>query len=145
MRKLYIIIFMLLAGSLFAQNSSDWEVRYYGDGESKSDSLRIADAAAESGEYVIPNSGIIIAVDSNWTASGIGFKVYNYLEEVWELVYDEDGVAVEYAIAVGAPVRLRPTDVAGLKIVKFTKITSGSEVNQSGSASSLQVATIRIN
>ena len=145
MKKILLIGIMLFATSLFAQNSLEWSVRYYGDGNATSSALQIADADSISGEYSIPNSPITIAVDSNWTASGIGFLVYNYLEETWELLCDEDGDILEYTIAVGAPIAIPPIRGAALKTVKFAKITSGSYVAQSGAASSLQIGHAKFN
>lgn len=144
MKKILIVIAMLFAATLFAQNSTDWSTKYYGDGNASSDSLQIAVGDSVSGEYSINNVGVVISVDSNWTASNLGFMVYNYLEEVWEPL-TEGGTVIEYTVTVGEATRIAPADMAGLKTVKFYKVTSESAVAQSGSATSLQISSIKVN
>lgn len=144
MKKLIAVMLLVLSTAILGQNASDWQVRYYGDGNYTSNALLISNGAYDSGVYYITNSGIEVSVDSGWTASHLGFKVYNYLEGVWEILCDKDGDPIEYAIAIGKPVQLIPSEVAGLKEIKFTKLTNGTPVAQSGAAK-LQVASIKFN
>ena len=97
-----------------------------------------------SGEYFVNNSLVMIAVDSNWTASNIGFMIYNELEEQFEPL-EKAGVVLEYEVAPNKPVVLLPIDTAGLKRLKFYKVTSESAVAQATTATNLQVTTIRFN
>lgn len=142
--KKFLMILLLAGGTLLAQNTSEYKTYYYGDGEKYSDSLRIEATEIASGEYYVNNSLVVIWVDSNWTASNIGFLVYNELESVWEPL-SKDGSTLEYQVGVDSPVVLTPAEVAGIKRVKFLKITSGTVVEQATNATNLQIATIRFN
>ena len=143
--KKILMILLLSASAILAQNTSEWKVFYYGDGENKySDSLQIAVGDSASGEYFVNNSLVMIAVDSNWTASNIGFMIYNELEEQFEPL-EKAGVVLEYEVAPNKPVVLLPIDTAGLKRLKFYKVTSESAVAQATTATNLQVTTIRFN
>ena len=140
MKKILFVLCLILASSVYGQRYED----YYGSGLGRhSDSLQIAVNDSLTGEYIIYEQAILIQVDSNWTASNIGVMVYNPYEEVYELLQDEDGTLLEYTITQGRTTTLVPVDLAGAKKVKFKKMTSGSGVAQSGSASTLIVHSIR--
>ena len=137
---------LFLAIPLLAQNTSNWQVDYYGAGHMHSDALTIAVGDSATAEYYIDGQLIQIGVDSNWTASGIGFLIYNDLEGTWEQLYDNDGsTVIEYSVAIGKPVLCTPAEVAGIKRVRFIKITSGSDVDEATAASKIILWTIRYN
>lgn len=136
MKKILAILF-LIAGVSFAQN-----VDYYGAGNRYSDSLQIAVNDSLTGEYIIQDKLMLIQVDSNWTASNIGILIYNPYEETWELLQNDSGL-IEYTITQGRTTTVVPIEVAGAKKVKFKKMTSGSGVTQSGSASTVIIHQIR--
>ena len=143
--KKFLMIFLLSASAILAQNSSEYKVFYYGDGENKySDSLQFAVGNSATGEYYVNNSMVMIFVDSNWTASNLSFMIYNELEGQWEPLF-KDGSILEYSVAPNEPVILTPAETAGIKRLKFQKSTSGSAVTQATNPSNLQVATIRFN
>lgn len=141
--KKFLMILLLSASAVFAQNSLQNKDYYYGDGEDNSTSLQIAVGDSASPAYYISNSMVMIAVDSNWTASNIGFMIYNYLEAQWEPL-TQDGAVLEYQVAPNAPVVLVPAETGVLKYIKFYKVTSGSDVDQAGSPTSIQITTIRL-
>lgn len=139
--KKVILVFLLSTLTIFGQR-----VDYYGNsfGDANSSSLIITNGTSESGIYV-PNGDIIqILVDSNWTASGISFLIYNYLEQTWVPLKDNDQDLLEYTISVSSPVTIQPIYGIMMSRVKFKKTTSGSPVNQSGSSSKLQINTKNI-
>lgn len=145
MKKILIILVFLLSMTSFAQ-FSDWDNDYYGSNKTRSSqSLIILDGDSVSGAYWVINQISIIKVDSNWTDSNIGFMVYNNLEGTWEALRDEAGDIIEYFIDTGEPVVLSPTQSVGLKYIKFFKVTSGSDVEQSGADAKLEVETVRFN
>lgn len=139
--KQILFIILLFAGVSFAQ---DYRVDYYGAGNPLSDQLIIADGDSLSGEYWATNTPIIIQVDANWTASNIGFMVYNPLTAGWELLQDKDDALLEYDIDEGSATAIIPNEGAALVRFKIAKITSGSYVAQSGAASRIAVHTVNV-
>lgn len=139
--KKILMLFMLLGTIAFAQNSNDWDVDYYGALKtSYSNNLSIAVGDSCSYGYYLNNNLLAIMVDSNWTASGIGFMIYNDLEGEFYPAYNDSGI-IEYDIAVGTPIMINPLDIAGAKIIKFYKLTSGSRVLQATLPSRLEIIT----
>lgn len=146
MKKLFFALLLFLSVATFAQNTSDWGYDYYRSGlTSYSNNLIIAVGDSASGEYFIENQLAIIKVDSNWTASNIGFMVYNHLESIWEPLVDDAGDIIEYAVAVGKPVVLTPAQSVGLKNIKFYKVTSGNDVDQATNPGKIEIETVRFN
>jgi len=140
MKKL-LMLFVLLSTITFAQNSSYWDVDYWGSGKnSSSNNLVIAVGDSASGVYYIQDALIAVMVDSNWTASGLGFMIYNDLEGEYYPAYNSDGL-IEYSVAVGTPIMIKPVDAAGFKKVKFYKVTSGSDVDASTLPNKIQIIT----
>lgn len=140
MKYTYIFI-MLFSFMAFAQNSSEWDTDYWGSGKHLgSNDLVIAVGDSASDVYYIQDALIGIMVDSNWTASGIGFMVYNDLEGEYYPAYNADGL-IEYSVTVGTPVMIKPVDAAGLKKVKFYKVTSGSDVDAVTNPNKIQIIT----
>jgi len=140
MKKL-LMLFVLLSTITFAQNSSYWDVDYWGSGKnSSSNNLVIAVGDSASGVYYIQDALIAVMVDSNWTASGLGFMIYNDLEGEYYPAYNSDGL-IEYSVAVGTPIMIKPVDAAGFKKVKFYKVTSGSDVDAATLANKIQIIT----
>ena len=139
--KRILVLLALMSTLSFAQNSSYWAVDYWGSGNnSSSNNLVIAVGDSASGVYYINDALVAVMVDSNWTASGIGFMLYNDLEGEYYPVYNDSGL-VEYTIAVGTPLLLNPKDVLGLKKVKFYKVTSGSDVDAATLPNKIQIIT----
>ena len=143
---------LFLAIPLLAQNTSDWQVDYAtktdhrGFISSNSQALTIAVGDSMTSEYRVNGQLIGIGVDSNWTASGIAFMIYNDLEETWELLYDNDGsTLIEYSVAISKPVLCTPNEMAGIKRVKFVKMTSGSYVTEASAAGNIIIWSIRYN
>lgn len=146
MKKLFFALLLFLSIATFAQNASDWSYDYYRSGlTSYSNNLIVAVGDSASGEYYVNNQLAVVKVDSNWTASGIGFMVYNHLEDVWAPVKDDAGSLLEFPIAVGAPLILVPAQTVGLKYIKFYKVSSGSDVDQATNPTYLEVETVRFN
>jgi len=146
MKKLLVVLFMLIGLNVFAQgNPSFWSQDYYGAGKSYSDSLIITEGENLSGEYYIGGQLAIIKVDSNWTASNIGFMVYNPLEEVWEMLTDESGTVIEIVVATGEPATVPPIVSVGLKRIKFVKVSSGVLVDQITEDTKIAIETARFN
>jgi len=140
MKKL-LMLFVLLSTITFAQNSSYWDIDYWGSGKnSSSNNLVIAVGDSASGVYYINDALVAVMVDSNWTASGLGFMIYNDLEAEYYPAYNDSGL-VEYTIAVGTPLLLNPKDVLGLKKIKFYKVTSGSDVDAATLPNKIQIIT----
>jgi len=140
MKKL-LMLFVLLSTITFAQNSSYWDVDYWGSGKnSSSNNLVIAVGDSASGVYYIQDALIAVMVDSNWTASGLGFMIYNDLEGEYYPAYNSDGL-IEYSVAVGTPIMIKPVDAAGFKKVKFYKVTSGSDVDAATKPNKIQIIT----
>lgn len=142
MKKILLTLFglFMLSTIAYSQNYQD----YYGSGLGLySDSLLIADADSITGEYYIFEHAIYVQVDSNWTASNLCVLVYNPYEETYEALQDTDGTLIEYTITQGRTTTLIPADLVGAKRVKFKKVTSGSTVAQSGSASTLIIHSVR--
>lgn len=139
-----IILFLLFIGSFYAQSLNNRSSDYYGNGKKYSDSLQVTVGDSISGEYYIQDVLVMLAVDSNWTASGVVPLVYNDLEGTYEPLYKSDGsTLVEWSVAVGKPVRLDPMETRGLKRVKFAKMTSGSYVTEATAAGNIIVITVR--
>ena len=144
MKKIFIAIMLLFSIQLIAQNSTNYQVDYYNAGNAFSDSLQFAVGDSATAAYYANDVVIHIAVDSNWTASNIGFLIYNYLEAQWEPFY-KDGSILEYEVAPNEPVALVPAEVVGLKYFKLYKVTSGSPVAQATNASNVQLGTVKVN
>ena len=139
--KTLLILFVLLSTITFAQNSSYWDIDYWGSGKnSSSNNLVIAVGDSASGVYYIQDALIGVMVDSNWTASGLGFMIYNDLEGEYYPAYNSNGL-IEYSVAVGTPIMIKPTDAAGFKKIKFYKVTNGSDVDAATNPNKIQIIT----
>jgi hypothetical protein len=145
MKKLLFLLFLSIG--LMAQSS--WDIDYpgrlnnYGQTVPNSDSLQIAIGDSISGIYYLYGQLAMIAVDSNWTASGISFLIYNDLEGTWEFLRDTNGTTlIEYAVGIGKVVICDPNKIIGLKKIKFAKTTSGAYVPQSSAIGKLIITTI---
>lgn len=139
--KKILLILMLITMSLFAQDKVD----YYGKtGSPQAYKLVISvDDSLMANEYIPSDQLIGLQVDSNWTESGMAFKVYNYLENSWDLLYDAD-VLVEYAITPGQAILVDPRVSALLSSgFKVVKMTSGAYVVQADTSTGLIVRTCK--
>ena len=139
MKKLIFIALMFVCSGLLAQS---YQVDYYGAGRGGSNNLLIADADSNTAEYWVMGQIILLQVADDWTASNIGFEIWNPKTSAWEMLYDEEGTLVEYTIVEGTTTTIKPIQMAGVQRVRFKKITSGVTVPQSGAASSVIVHTI---
>jgi len=139
--KRILVLLALMSTLSFAQNSSYWDTDYWGSGKTMgSNNLVIAVGDSASGVYYIADALIAVMVDSNWTASGLGFMVYNDLEGEYYPAYNADGL-IEYSVAVGTPIMIKPIDAAGFKKIKFYKVTSGSDVDAATLPNKIQIIT----
>ncbi len=143
MKKLILGLILMLSTFVLAQNKSAWEQDYYGAGKQYSNNLRIAVGDTTTGEYYSSEQLIMVQVDSNWTASNLGVWVYNPYESAFEPLQDETGALIEITITQGKASVLPPTWFAGVKRIKFSKITSGAYVAQATNPSSIIVTYIR--
>jgi len=139
MKKLMFILILFLGSLVYAQN---YQVDYYGSNYAGNSNLAILAGDNVSGAYYPRGQIIYLQVDSNWTASNIGFMVYNPKENTWGLL-EEDGVPVEYIIEVNKTTAIVPKHMAGLQHrIKFVKITNGSYITQLTNTTSIIVHTI---
>lgn len=143
MKSFLLTLMLLLSTATFAQYD-DWDYDYYGSGRtSSSNSLIIAVGDSASAAYWVINHILTIQTDSNWTASKLGFFVYNELEDVWEPLYDETGALIELPVVANKPIIVKPTISVNLKWIKFYKVTNGSDVDQATNATKLKITTSR--
>lgn len=139
--KALIITLMLLTSTAFSQNDN-WDYDYYGSGRtSNSNSLTIAVGDSASAAYWVFGHILTIQTDSNWTASNLGFLVYNELESVWEPLYDEAGSLIELPVVKNKPIIVKPVVSVNLKWIKFYKVTSGNDVDQATLPTKFKITT----
>lgn len=139
--KTFIITLTLLTSTVFGQYDN-WDYDYYGSGRTnKSNNLTIEVGDSVSGEYWVFTHILTIQTDSNWTASNMGFMVYNELESVWEPLYDENGSLIELPVVANKPIIVRPITSVCLKLIKFYKVTSGNPVAQATLPTRLKITT----
>lgn len=143
MKKLVIGLFLLLAGLSYAQNSTIWSQDYYGSGlTSFSNNLTIAVGDSASGVYYIPNTLNIVKVDSNWTASKLGFLIENPIESSWYPLADSSGTILKIAVSVGKPAKVYDA-LYGVKKVKFIKLNDSDEdVDQATNPTYLSIESV---
>ena len=140
--KTFLITIMLLIGTTAFAQFDNWDYDYYGSRRtSLSNSLTIAVGDSVSPAYWVMNHILTIQTDSNWTASNLGFMVYNELESIWEPLYDEAGALIELPVVANAPLIVKPVVSVNLKWIKFYKVTSGSPVAQATSPTKFKITT----
>lgn len=139
--KALIVTFMLLTSIAFSQ-SDNWDYDYYGSGRtSNSNNLTIAVGDSASEAYWVFDHILTIQTDSNWTASNLGFLVYNELESIWEPLYDKAGALIELPVVANKPCIVDPVISVNLKWIKFYKVTSGSDVDQATLPTRFKITT----
>jgi len=144
MKKLFLLIFLFAGISVYAQDESGWFTDYHGSKKTfYSNRLTIAVNDSTTGVYYIVNNLIAIQVDSNWTASGVGFEVWNALESRWDLVTKDDGTTYILPVAIGKAVPVDPTIGAAIKEVRFAKLdtSTGAYVKEATAAGKLIVTS----
>ena len=144
MKGLVLCIFLFAGLSVFAQDFSEWHTDYYGSNKTWYSNRLIIDVDdSTTGVYYLRNNLISVMVDSNWTSSGMGFQVYNPLEDSWELLCNSSDSIIVVPVTVGRPININPLDFAGVKEVKFAKIntSTGAYVKEATTAGKIVVVT----